>query len=149
MKRQIQKSIITLTSGQVALMGSVAPLYASTGWDLLREIEIKEELTETSYSAQKNFPAAMKDGIAQFDLTGYVVLLWSEGDISEFMLISDMGFCPFCGNPEHGTALQVQLQTPNTTVQDGQRITVRGALEPVYDPETSQAARLVEAKILN
>lgn len=39
-----------------------------------------------------------------------------------------MGFCPFCGDPEHGTSLQVTMADPLAGYVEGERITLRGAL---------------------
>lgn len=148
-RKLLSTSVVALATAQTAL---ISPLMASTtadGWDLLRAVQVEEIMTETSYEVRKIFPAALENGIEQFDLTGYVVLLWQTENVSEFMLISDMGFCPFCGDPEHGTALQVQLSGPIDLLEDGQRITVRGALEAVNDPETTQSTRMTGAQILN
>ena len=152
MKRSpLGTSIYALAAAQTAIIAPFAPAMANTqdGWDVLREIEVKEIISETSYEVRKIFPAALENGVEQFDLTGYVVLLWSDENVSEFMLISDMGFCPFCGDPEHGTALEVRLAAPAASLVEGSRLTVRGALEPVRDTETTQSARLLEAAILN
>lgn len=144
-KTLLSTSIFGLTAAQTAF----APVLASTeGWELLREIDIQEQITETSYVVTKVFPAALENGIEQFDLTGYVVL-WGDGAASSgFMLISDMGFCPFCGDPAHGTALEVTLESPVEGLSDGDRVTVRGALSPVRDPQTSQTTRMSAARIL-
>lgn len=147
-RRLLSTSVVALATAQTAL---ISPLMAATtpdGWDLLRSVQVQEIMTETTYEVRKIFPAELRDGIEQFDLTGYVVLLWQTENISEFMLISDMGFCPFCGDPEHGTALQVRLSGPVDVLEDGQRITVRGALEAVSDPETTQSTRMTGAHIL-
>lgn len=144
----LSTSILALATAQTAF---AVPLMASTtpeGWDLLRGVAVEEIVTDTSYMVRKIFPAGMENGIEQFELTGYVVLTWADENVTEFMLISDMGLCPFCGDPEHGTALEVRLDVPVAALTDGARITVRGALEAVTDTETTQAARLTAARIL-
>lgn len=117
-------------------------------WKLLADIEIEEIVTETSYEVRKIYPAAIENGIEQFDISGYVVPLYSETDLKEFILISDMGFCPFCGDPDHGTSLQVSMTEALPNFVEGQRITLRGALEPVTDSETWQTTILTGAQLL-
>ena len=146
----LRTSALALAAAQTAIVTPLFPAFANTekSWDLLRSIEVDEITAGTTYKVRKIFPAAIQDGVEQFDITGYVVLLWSDENVSDFMLISDMGFCPFCGNPEHGTSLEVRLSAPVASLADGDRLTVRGALELVRDPETTQSARLTKAKIL-
>lgn len=121
---------------------------ASSPWDLLAGIEIEEIVTETSYEVRKIYPAAIENGVEQFDISGYVVPLYSDTDFKEFILISDMGFCPFCGDPDHGTSLQVSMTEALPSFVEGQRITLRGALEPVTDSETWQTTILKDAQLL-
>ena len=52
-----------------------------------------------------------------------------------------MGFCPFCGSPEHGTNLQVTMAEPLTGYVEGSRITVRGAV-PLADVKGAMAMHL-------
>lgn len=127
---------------------STAPAFANGNWELLRGVEVEEIVGEDSYEVRKVFPAEIEDGIEKFDITGYVAGLWTEENVQEFILISDMGFCPFCGDPEHGTALQVKLDTPMAVLQEGQRVTLRGQLEAVRDPRTTQSTRLTGARVL-
>lgn len=150
MTQKMTTSAIALATAHVTILAPLTPAFAAgtDGWDLIRSVETEEIITDTSYEVRKIFPSELKDGIEQFDLTGYVVLLWADENVQEFMLISDMGFCPFCGDPEHGTALQVSLTDPAAKLEEGARITVRGALEAVTDAETTQTTRLVAATIL-
>ena len=116
-------------------------------WDLLAAIEVEEIITDTSYEVRKVFPSALENGVEQFDISGYLVPLSDGAEISDFILISDMGFCPFCGSPEHGTSLQVSMADP-IAFEEGERVTLRGALETVTDPETWQTTVLTGAKAL-
>lgn len=118
------------------------------GWALLKTIGLEEIVTETSYEVRKSFPEELTEPVEGFSLTGFVVPLWDEGGIKNFILVSDMGFCPFCGDPEHGTAVQVELDAADPTLEEGMRITVTGLLEPVHDPETMQSVRLVGASVI-
>ena len=120
----------------------------SDPWALLSQIEIEEIVTETSYEVRKVFPAAIENGIEVFDITGYAVPLSPEGEVRELMLVADMGDCPFCGSSEHGGSLMVQLAEPLAGLEEGQRITLRGALEAVTDPETWQAAVMKGARLI-
>jgi len=116
-------------------------------WDLLAAIEVEEIVTDTTYEVRKVFPSALENGVEQFDISGYLVPLSDGAEISDFILISDMGFCPFCGSPEHGTSLQVTMADP-MTFEDGKRVTLRGTLETVTDPETWQTTVLTGARAL-
>lgn len=139
---------IAALCGPLAVTGGVAFADNTASWDLLAAIEIEEVITDTTYEVRKVFPAAVENGIEQFDITGYIVPLTGGTDISEFILVSDMGFCPFCGSPEHGTSLQVSMAEPLMGVEEGSRITLRGALEPVNDPETWQTTIMTNARAL-
>lgn len=130
-----------------SMSGAVADT-TSSPWELLANIEIEEIVTETSYEVRKIYPAAIENGVEQFDISGYVVPLYGETDFKEFILISDMGFCPFCGDPDHGTSLQVSMNEALPSFVEGQRITLRGALEPVTDSETWQTTILTGAQLL-
>ena len=146
----MSKSSVTLAalSAPLAMTSGVAWAEETSPWDLLADIQIEEIVTETSYEVSKIYPSVIENGVEQFDISGYVVPLYSETDLKEFILISDMGFCPFCGDPDHGTSLQVSMENPLPGFVEGQRITVRGALEPVTDSETWQTTILKNAQIL-
>jgi len=133
----------------LALFAGATQADNTASWDVLASIEIEEIVSETSYEVRKVFPAAMKDGIAQFDITGYAVPMSFDGAVSEILLVSDMGFCPFCGSPEHGTSLQVSLASPILGLEEGTRITVRGQLDAIIDPETFQSAIMRDATVID
>ncbi|WP_296417274.1 hypothetical protein [Pseudooctadecabacter sp.] len=145
-----------MTRTSVSIAALSAPLATFAGavwaddanWALLDQIEVEEIITDTSYEVRKVFPSAIENGVEQFDISGYVVPLYSETDIKEFILISDMGFCPFCGDPEHGTSLQVTMADPLPGYVEGERITLRGALQTVTDSETWQTTVLTNARAL-
>ncbi|MGB3556117.1 MAG: hypothetical protein WBA25_15925 [Jannaschia sp.] len=116
-------------------------------WDILRGVDVTEEVTPTSYRAVKIFPAAIRDGVEQFDITGFAIPMDGAedgADVTTLLLVSDMLTCPFCGLPDHAAALEVSLADPINVVE-GQRVTLRGILEPNLDPETAQVATLREA----
>lgn len=116
-------------------------------WSVLRGIEIEEIVTADSYRAVKTYPAAIENGVAQFDITGFAIPMEEGATIRTLMLVSDMLTCPFCGLPDHAAALEVTLDAP-IAVEEGQRITLRGALELNRDPETWQAATLTGARLI-
>ncbi|MBU2993792.1 hypothetical protein Q4555_11850 [Octadecabacter sp. 1_MG-2023] len=146
-----------MTTRTVSLIALSAPFALATGataeqtsdaWDLLAAIEVDEVITGTSYEVRKVFPTAVENGIEQFDITGYLVPLAEGAEITDFILISDIGFCPFCGSPEHGTSLQVSMADP-IGYEDGTRVTLRGALEAVTDPETFQTTIMRDASLID
>lgn len=121
----------------------------SPAWDALNAIEIEEIMTDTSYEVRKVFPSEIKDGVAKFDITGFVVPLGDTSNVQEFMLVSDMGFCPFCGDPDHGSALQVSLAEPIPFVEEGMRLSLRGSLETIKDSQTWQSAVMRDAVVVD
>ena len=145
--RKLTTSTLALAA-PFAMTGSVAFADDTTAqWDLLAAIEVEEIITDTTYEVRKVFPSALENGVEQFDISGYLVPLSGGSEISDFILISDMGFCPFCGSPEHGTSLQVSMADP-IPFEEGKRVTLRGALETVTDPETWQTTVLTGAQAL-
>ncbi len=118
-----------------------------SSWALLRGIDIQEVVTADSYRAIKTYPAAIENGVAQFDITGFAIPTEEGAVVRTLMLVSDMLTCPFCGLPDHAAALEVTLDAP-IAVEEGQRITLRGALELNRDPDTWQAATLTGARLV-
>lgn len=141
-----------LLSASTAVLSIASPAVAqsveSPAWDALAAITVEEIITDTSYEARKKYPSELEGGVAEFDITGFAVPLGDYEDVREFMIVSDMGFCPFCGDPEHATALQVTLTEPIPFIEDGMRLSLRGALEPVKDPQTFQSVILRDAVVV-
>ena len=117
-------------------------------WSLLKQIDISETVTETTYEVKKTFPTELRDGAIEVEITGYAVPRIPGDTVQDIILVSDMGLCPFCGSLDHGGNLQVLLENDIPSFEDGQRMTLRGTLEPVTDPETWQAAILKNARIV-
>lgn len=117
-------------------------------WHLLNEIDREEIVTDTSYEVRKSFPEALRNGAVEFEITGYAAPLTPGGQITELMLVSDTGSCPFCGSFEHAASLQVQLAEAIPEFDQNTRLSLRGTLEPVTDPEIWQAAILRNARIV-
>jgi len=115
-------------------------------WALLDSIGIEEIATETTYEVKKSFPPALRDGVRDFRITGYAVPLTPGEDVTELILVSDMGLCPFCGSGEPGASLQVLLDEPIVGLEEGARISLVGDLAMVTDPMTWQATVLRNAR---
>ncbi|WP_108815874.1 hypothetical protein [Loktanella sp. Alg231-35] len=145
----LPKSVTLSTAALAAASPGLAETIDSAAWDTLAAIEIEEIVTETSYQVRKIFPAEIKDGVAQFDITGFAVPLGDTRNVREFMLVSDIGFCPFCGDPTHGTALQVTLAAPLDFVEEGTRLSLRGSLETIQDDQTWQSAIMRDAVVID
>lgn len=142
----------TMTVSATAL-AAASPAFAETiaspAWDALAAIEIEEIMTETTYEVRKIFPAEIKDGVERFDITGFAVPLGETENVRDFMIVSDIGFCPFCGDPEHGTALQVTLAEPIPFIEEGMRLSLRGSLETIKDDQTWQSAIMRDAVVID
>lgn len=142
-------STLALSAPFMVMSGAGMADQATAPWDLLAQVEIEEIMTDTTYEVRKAFPSEIENGIEAFDITGYVVPLSDGPEITDFILVSDMGFCPFCGSPEHGTSLQVSMAAPTTGLEEGTRVTLRGALEAVTDPETFQSTIMRNARLID
>ncbi len=121
-------------------------------WDLIGRIGVEEVITkngeETIYEVRKTFPEALAKGSLDVEITGYAVPALPGEAIRELILVSDMRLCPLCGSAEHGASLQVTLADPIQSFDESRRLTLRGQLTPVTDPETWQAATLANASIV-
>jgi len=117
-------------------------------WGLLASIQIDEKIDGDSYIVTKTFPTEIENGIDDFFITGYAVPLTPGERVRELVLVSDMGNCPFCGAGDHGVALQVELASPISGIEEGTRLSLRGALEPVRDHETWQSTILRGARVV-
>ncbi len=150
MGRIVSRTALIAGQSSLVFTGTLAAAATSgeASWDIVRGVEVNEVVTDTSYTVEKTFPEQVGDGISQFKLTGYVALTVSDTDVSEFILVSDMGFCPYCGDPDHGASLQIKLAGLETTMVDGDRISVMGTLTPVRDSETWQALVLENAFVM-
>lgn len=142
-------SCLALSAPMSLLAGVAMADQSDAAWDYLAQVEVEEFITETSYEVRKTFPANLEDGIEDFDITGYVVPLTDGPTVTDFILISDAGFCPFCGSPEHGVSLQVSMASPSPDLVEGARVRLRGLLEAVVDPETFQATKMRDAHIID
>ncbi len=126
--------------------GTTSAFAIDDPWALLDQITIDEQVSADSYVVKKTFPLAIQNGVKEFRITGYAMPLTPGNQVRDLILVADMGNCPFCGSPDHGATLQVELDNP-IQIEEGQRISVVGALEPVTDPETWQSAILRGASL--
>lgn len=144
----MQISKLALSAATLGVSTNVVFAQPDT-WALLKDIQINEIVTETSYEVRKTWPKGFAEEEVEIEITGYAAPLTPEGEaLRELILVSDMGLCPFCGNPDHNAGLQVQLAEALPFVSENQRITLRGTLSKVHDPETWQAAILRDARIV-
>ena len=148
MTSKLATSAVALATAQTAVLMPLVSHAQPEGWQLIQQIEITEQIEGDRYLVKKVFPSEMRDGIEQFDLTGYVMLMSNPEGVETFMLVSDMGFCPWCGELDHGASLEIRLEAPVAMLNDGDKVTVRGALLPVKDPESGQYALMERAQIL-
>ena len=132
----------------VTFSASMANAEATSAWDLIKAIEIEEIISEDNYEVRKTFPAGLEEQGTGIEITGYAFPMLPGETIRELILVSDMGLCPLCGEGDHGANLQVTLAEPITTFDESMRITLKGNLEAITDPETWQAAILKDAQII-
>lgn len=152
MKFKTSTAVQALVATQL-ILAPLAPAFAQTldgnNWDLIRGVQIEEIVTETTYEVRKTFPAAIAEGASEFELTGFIALTFTDENVEEFILISDMGFCPYCGDPDHGASVPVKLSLAADKLEDGARVTIKGALVTNTDPETWQSLILSQAEIIS
>ncbi|MDX1781041.1 MAG: hypothetical protein R3256_06940 [Thalassovita sp.] len=115
---------------------------------LLNQIGIEEIVTEATYVVRKTYPAGIENGVQDFEITGYAAPMFPDEAVRELIVVSEMGLCPLCGGTDHGASLQVTLATPIAMGDEAKRITLRGTLNPVEDPETWQTVILQDAEIV-
>ncbi|WGH79767.1 hypothetical protein [Jannaschia ovalis] len=136
-----------------ALSLTALPLAATAqadtaAWHILDQIEVTEVETADSWSVVKSYPPEIAGGAPDFEITGYLVPVGWEAETRDFMLVSDLGQCPFCGSGDHGTAIEVRLADPLPAAEEGRRATLRGALHPVRDADTMQAVVMTDAVLV-
>ncbi len=133
-----------------AVTACASPALSETDvWQLLDQITIQELVTETSYEVRKTYPPALARGAEiAVEITGYATPALPGDMVRELLLVSDMGLCPLCGSADHGATLVVSLADEIPVIDDSSRITLRGTLSPVTDPETWQSVVLKNATIV-
>ncbi|MGR3492446.1 MAG: hypothetical protein ACU0DW_10330 [Shimia sp.] len=149
MTSKASSSILALSALQVGVLAPLTPALADAQdpWALIGDVTTAETAADATLALTKLYPAGMDGDAPTFELTGYVQLMWAGAETAEFILLSDMGFCPWCGETSHGAAVPVTLKVPADALEDGARITLRGALDVVAD-EAGTTTRMVDATIL-
>lgn len=137
----MRRSLIPLAL--LPALPAIAETEADIGWHLLGQIELDEVITENSYAVHKTFPSEIAGGDPEFEVSGYLVPTDWAG--REFLLVSDLSQCPYCGTGDHGLTVNVTMADAAPEIEEGQRVVLRGALFPVHDPETFQAVILRDA----
>ena len=140
----VSRIALTLAFGTAAN----AAIAGEDPWALLSGIQVDEQMDGDRYEVTKVFPNELLGGIDDFFITGYAVPLSPGEKITSLILVSDMGNCPFCGSGEHSVSLQVELEDPIIGLEEGTRISLRGALEAVTDTETWQTTILRGARVV-
>lgn len=146
MMKKLATSGIALAAAQVAVVAPALPAFAA-GQSIASKPLVTDPLASEAH-ARALQPVGEQNGVAVYEMTGYIVLQKADRAVQEFMLVSDMGLCPWCGNAGHGGAVEVQLADPNFRIEDGARITVRGALETLDASNPALSTRMIGAEIL-
>ncbi len=141
-------SHLKLSTAGLALCGA-AHAADTDVWQLLDQISIEEIVTDTQYEVRKSYPTALAEGREmEIEITGYATPSLPGDTVRELLLVSDMGLCPMCGSLDHGATLLVSLNDAIPTIEDATRLTLKGTLSPVTDPETWQSVVLKDATII-
>lgn len=123
---------------------------ASTeSWEMFSDITYYITFENRQPVTVKEFPEEMQATTEDFVITGYVSQAFEgQEEMSELMLLSDIGLCPLCGAGDHTTSLMIEFDEPIAALEPDTRITVKGTLLRI-DDETSTVAKLVGARISN
>lgn len=139
--KKFSTSALALAAVQAAVLAPIAP-----------SIALASEANDTLTLVTAGFdgallPADAEPNGAQMAVTGKVFLASADAEVSEFMLVSDTGFCPWCGSSDHGMAVEVELDSP-LALEHGAQITVEGALEALNAGNGHTATRMLDAVVL-
>ena len=133
----------------LAIITSIAfaatPSLAADPWDMLARVDIEETIDGDIWRAEKTFPPELVAAAEGFEIEGFLVPILPEAYITTFLLVEDPADCPFCGSGGYGPTLEVHLKSPLSDIPEFTRVTVRGDLVLIEDPETTQSARLENA----
>ena len=127
------------------IASALAPPPETAGWELLSRIQVEERINGDDYAVVKRFPPEIENGAPVFEISGFLIPVGVGAETTEFMLVPEAGMCPFCGSPDHGTAIEVSLADPLPAVEGEARVTLRGALHAVKDAQTTQAVVMTDA----
>lgn len=149
--KSVCKSTLMTTTLCATGLHSMSPAFASDaqGWELLSQIklEVKADWDTMQVVLEKTYPTTMGEVVEEFTITGYVAGEHSgETEISELLILSDIGFCPLCGGGDHTTSLTVELDGPIAALEPETRITVTGTLVRVGG-NSPKVAKLTAAQV--
>ena len=151
--RALILTLVTLTSVAAASWAfeevtSPLSIAESPGWDLLTSVEIEEIGQDDTWSVRKTFPPELVAAAPDFRIEGYLVPIFAEPEISNFILVQDPQDCPFCGSSGYGPVLEVVMKRALPDMPQFTILALKGTLELVEDPATTQAYRLVDAQLI-
>lgn len=141
----------TITKTRVALFAMVLALSVPIEgrsedmddiWALLAAVKVREIIDGNEWRAEKTFPAELIARMEDFRITGYIVPVDAQPYLRNFLLVQDPADCPFCGSGGYGPVLEVNLKRPLSELPEFSRVTVRGPLTLIDDPETLQMFRM-------
>lgn len=145
--RQILISILTLAT---LTSVSAAQEEAPPSWHLLQSITYTEHEDDSGrWWVEKFFPPELTAHSGPFTISGYYVPVQAQAYVSIFLLVPDDASCPFCGASGYGIALEVHTTRPLPDMPEGTLLTMSGDLKLLDDPETYQAAKLLNARVLD
>lgn len=122
------------------------PVDPQAAWDLLRTAEVREEGEGAEWRAVKTVPDSLRAAAEAFTVTGYLVPIMAEAELTTFLLVEQPENCPFCGNGGYGPVLEVTMRTPLPDLPEFTEITLQGLLSFNEDPFTFQLYRLEDAR---
>lgn len=117
-------------------------------WQLLSSVKITETEQNNRWRAEKEFPPALIAASKDFEIEGFYVPIEAQAYVQSFLMVPDPADCPFCGSSGYGPSLEVTLRKKMPDIAEFSRITVRGQLKLIDDPDTYQSYRLVDALLL-
>lgn len=147
------RGILTRTFTVLAVLAGLGVTAEATrlsdpwaAWDLLRLAEVSEEGEGANWRAVKVIPDALRAQAADFTVSGYLVPIVPEAELTTFLLVEAPENCPFCGNGGYGPVLEVTMAAPLPDLPEFTEITLRGTLTFNMDPYTFQLYRLEDAR---
>lgn len=141
---------LTATLAITTSVALAAPLAAGPfeNWELLSSVRVTEVLVNDRWGAKKEFPEALVAAQNGFEIEGFYVPIEAQAYVQSFLLVPDPADCPFCGSSGYGPSLEVKLKGNMADIAEFSKLTVRGDLELIHDPDTYMAYRMVDAVLI-
>ena len=137
---------LALLLGAGAAGAADIPEDARAAWDLLRTAEVREEGDGADWRAVKIIPDSLRAASEGFTVTGFLVPILAEAELTTFLLVEQPENCPFCGNGGYGPVLEVMMAEPLPDMPEFTELTLQGRLDFNEDPYTFQLYRLQDAR---